>query len=93
MTSSDGVPPELAFLGLQRGLACTSQTGRRHWSDQPALGFAGVDRFDDRSRVLAHSSVFGAILCQQSTGLLTLQIELIDWVMGWEEVLDGYASW
>ena len=28
-------------------------------------GFAGVDSFDDRSRVLAYSSVLGAILCLQ----------------------------
>ena len=65
MTSSDEVPPELDVLGLQRGPSCTSQTGRRHQSDRPSQGFAGVDRFDDRSRVLAHSSVFGANLCQQ----------------------------
>jgi hypothetical protein len=56
-TSSDGVPPELAVLGFRRRPACTGQTGRRHWSNRPAQGFAGVDRFDDRSLVLAHSSV------------------------------------
>src|SRR6185312_2314856 len=55
--SSDGVPPELAVLGFQRAPACTGQTGRRNRSDRSAQGFAGVDRFDDRSRVLAHSSV------------------------------------
>ena len=55
--SSDGVPPELAVLGFRRRPACTGQTGRRHRSDRPAQGFAGVDRFDDRPRVLAHSSV------------------------------------
>ena len=56
-TSSDGVLPELAVLGLRELPACTGQTGRRHWSDRPAQGFAGVDRFDDRLRILAHSSV------------------------------------
>ena len=57
MTSSDGVPPELAVLGFQRSPAWTGQTGRRHRSDRPTQGFVGVDRLDDRSRVLAHSSV------------------------------------
>ena len=57
-------PPELAVLGLQRAPTCTGQTGRRHRSDRPAQGFAGVDGFDDRLHVLAHSSVFGANLCQ-----------------------------
>ena len=57
VTSSDGVPPELAVLGFQRSPAWTGQTGRRHRSDQPAQGFVGVDRSDDRSRVLAQSSV------------------------------------
>ena len=57
ITSSDGVPPELAVLGFQRVPACTGQTGRRYRSDRSAQGFAGVDCFDDRSRVLAHSSV------------------------------------
>ena len=56
-TSSDGVPPELVVLGLREFPACTGQTGRRNRSDRSAQGFAGVDRFDDRSRVLAHSSV------------------------------------
>ena len=63
-TSSDGVPPKLAVLGFRRRPACTGQTGRRHRSDRPAQGFAGVDGFDDRLHVLAHSSVFGANLCQ-----------------------------
>jgi len=35
----------------------TGPTGLAH-------GFIGVDSFDDRSCVLAHPSVFGAILCQ-----------------------------
>ena len=56
-TSSDGVPPELAVLDLRELPACTGQTGRRNRSDRSAQGFAGVDRFDDRPRVLAHSSV------------------------------------
>ena len=56
-TISDGVSPELAVLGFRRCPACTGQTGRRHWSDRPAQGFAGVDRFDDGPSVLAHSSV------------------------------------
>ena len=56
-TSSDGVPPEFAVLGFRRRPVCTGQTGRRHRSDRPAQGFAGVDRFDDRPRVLAYSSV------------------------------------
>ena len=56
-TSFDGVPPKLAVLGFQRAPACTGQTGRRYRSDRSAQGFAGVDRFDDRSRVLAYSSV------------------------------------
>ena len=64
MTSSDGVPLKLAVLGFQRSLARTGLTGRRHRSDRPAQSFVGVDRSDDRSRVLAHSSVFGTILCQ-----------------------------
>ena len=55
--SSDGVPPELAVLGFWRRPTCTSQAGRRHRLDRPGQGFAGVDHFDDRSRVLAHSSV------------------------------------
>ena len=62
ITSSDGVPPELAVLGFQRASACTGQTGWRYRSDQSAQGFAGVDHFDDRSRVLAHSSVL-ALFC------------------------------
>jgi len=56
-TSSDGVSSELAVLGFRRRPAYTGQTGRRHRSDWPAQGFAGVDRFDNRSRVLAQSSV------------------------------------
>ena len=64
MTSSDGVPLELAVLGFQRSPARTGLTGRRHRSDRPAQSFVGVDRSDDRSRVLVHSSVFGAILFQ-----------------------------
>ena len=58
--SSDGVPPELVFLGLRgvlhrpgRPVGTTGQTSS-------AQGFVSVDRFDDRPRVLAHSSVFGA---------------------------------
>ena len=56
-TSSDGVPPELAVLGLRELTAYTGQTGRRNRSDRSAQGFRCVDRFDDRPRVLAHSSV------------------------------------
>ena len=70
--SSDGVPPELAVLGLREFPACTGQTGRRNQSNRSAQGFAGVDRFDDRSRVLAHSSVLARfcvnILFGDSTG-------------------------
>ena len=47
-TSSDGVPPELAVLGLRELPACTGQTGRRNRSDRSAQGFCCVDRFDDR---------------------------------------------
>ena len=57
ITSFDGVPPELAVLDFQRTPACTGQTGRRYRSDRSAQGFAGVDHFDDRSRILTHSSV------------------------------------
>ena len=56
-TNSDGVPPELVVLGFRRRPACTGQTGRRYRSDRPAQGFAGVDRFDDCPRILAHSRV------------------------------------
>ena len=66
ITSSDGVPPELAVLGFQRAPACTGQTGRRYRSDRSAQGFAGVDRYDDRSCVLAHSSVL-ARFCVNTT--------------------------
>ena len=54
ITSSDGVPPELAVLGLREFPACT---GRQNLPDWSAQGFLYVDRFDDRPRVLAHSSV------------------------------------
>ena len=61
-TSSDEVPPELAVLGsrsvLHRPVDTTGWTGS-------AQSIAGVDHFDDRSHVLVHPSVFGAILCQQ----------------------------
>ena len=60
-TSSDGVPPELAVLGFQRNPACTGQTGRQHRSDRPAQDFGGVDHFDDRLHVLAHSSVLAGL--------------------------------
>ena len=69
ITSSDGVPPELAVLGFQRAPAYTGQTGRRYRSDRSARGFAGVDRFDDRSRILAHSSVL-ARFCVNSNIVL-----------------------
>ena len=55
--SSDEVPLELAFLGLRGSLLHTGQTGLWNRSDRSAQSSAGVDRFDDRSRVLAHSSV------------------------------------
>ena len=62
--SSDGVPPELVFLGLRGSLLHTGQTGLRNRSDQFAepvrpvrQGIAGLDRFDDLLRILAHSSV------------------------------------
>ena len=82
MTSSDGVPPELVVLGFQRIPARTGLTGRRHRSDRPAQSFVGVDRSDDRSRVLVHSSVFGAILCQHTFwqlrwGKINLVLKLI----------------
>ena len=62
------VPLELAVLGFQRGPACTGQTGRRYRSDRSAQGFAGVDHFDDRSRVLAHSSVLARFCVNTSRG-------------------------
>ena len=52
--SSGGVPPELVFLGLRGSLL---HTGLWNRSDRSAESSAGVDRFDDRSYVLAHSSV------------------------------------
>ena len=64
--SSDRVPPELAVLGLRDVLLCSGQTGRHSRSDRSAQDLAGVDRFDNRSRVLAHPSVFGANLCQHT---------------------------
>ena len=68
-TSSDGVPPELAVLGFQRAPAYTGQTGLRYRSDRSAQGFAGVDRFDDRSRVLAHSSVLARFCVNSNSGI------------------------
>ena len=93
ITSSDGVPPELAILGFQRVPACTGQTGRRYRSDRSAQDFAGVDRCDDRSCILAHSSVLarfcvsrwltgegGATLrqCSSRTGTTCLTDEACD---------------
>ena len=55
--SSDGVPPELAFLGHRGVLHPTGQTGWRNRSDRSAQGIAGSNRFDDLLCVLAHSNV------------------------------------
>ena len=58
--SSDGVPPELVFLGLRavlhRSVRPVGTTGQTGW----AQGFVGVDRFDDHPHVLPHLGVFGA---------------------------------
>ena len=70
-TSSDGVPPELVVLGFQRIPARTGLTGRRHRSDRPAQSFVGVDRFDNRSRVLVHSSVLVRFCVNTRTGHMT----------------------
>ena len=56
-TSSDEVPPELAFLGLRGSLLHTGQTGLWNRSDRFAQGIAGLERFDNLLRILAHSSV------------------------------------
>ena len=59
--SSDGVPPELAVLGL-RGVLCRSGlTGRHNRSDRSVRREpVGEDRVDD-PRVLAFSSVLAQI--------------------------------
>jgi len=69
-TSSDGVPPEFEVLGLREALLVTRLTGWRYRSDRSTQDFVTVDRFDDRSHVLLHSSVFGAILCQHSENIV-----------------------
>jgi hypothetical protein len=64
-SNSDGVPPELEVLGLRDVLCITGLTGCPNRSDRSVRREPiGEDRIDD-PRVIAHPSVFDAILCQQ----------------------------
>ena len=61
MTSSDGVPPELAVLGIRELPACTGQTG-------PPRVFAVLIALT----IVVRSSAFecvGTILCQQASAM------------------------